>query len=115
MRTRIFFTIGLLYVSLSGLAQVPENVDYVAPENNGVIAVKKGDSWSILDAEANVIIEFRKDLVVLSNDDGTYPIFINDRCLIKKRIEGLDYYGYIDKSYLENRLFANFCLFHTIP
>ena len=32
----------------------------------------------------NIVIDFRSDLVSTETEDGTYPVFKNDRCLISK-------------------------------
>ena len=33
-----------------------------------------------------------------NSEPDNYPFFINDRCLVKKKIDGIDHYGYIDKK-----------------
>ena len=98
MKARILFTIGFVFISLVSFSQVIENVDYVSPEKDGIIAIKKGEKWSFIDTEANTLIDFRSDMVVMSNSDGDYPIIDSDRCLIKKKVDDQFYYGFIDKS-----------------
>ena len=98
MKTQNLIAIALLFVSTMTFSQILENVDYIAPEKDGLIAVKKGTKWSFIDVAANTLIDFRSDLVVMSNSDGNYPIFVNDRCLIKKQVDGSYHYGFIDKS-----------------
>ncbi len=98
MKTKSLITIALLFVTTAVFSQILDNVDYIAPEKDGVIAIKKGANWSFIDATAHTLIDFRSDLVVMSNSDGDYPIFVNDRCLIKKQVDGLYMYGFIDKS-----------------
>ena len=43
-------------------------------------------------------MDFRNDLVPTKTDNASYPIFSNDKCLIVEVKDGVNYYGYIDKS-----------------
>ncbi|NNC70737.1 MAG: WG repeat-containing protein [Flavobacteriaceae bacterium] len=98
MKTKILFTIGLFFISIVSFSQVFENVDYISPENQGIIAIKKGEEWSFIDTMGNTLVDFRNDLVVISNSDGKYPLMVNNRCLIKKKVDDMFLYGFIDKS-----------------
>lgn len=98
MKPKNLITTSLLFISLICYSQVIENADFISPENEGLIAVKKGENWSFINSNAETVIKFRTDLVAMSNNDGDYPIFINDRCLIRKKVDNQYYYGFIDQS-----------------
>lgn len=79
-------------------SQTKEELDFVAPLNDGVSAVKKNNSWGFINDKGDIIIAFRDDLVLTETDGYAYPIFKNNRCLISEKKEGILYFGYIDKS-----------------
>ncbi|WP_242158920.1 WG repeat-containing protein [Aestuariivivens sediminis] len=80
-------------------AQITEELDYIAPFNDGVAAVQKGNSWGFINHNGLLIIDFRDDLVTTAMADGyKYPVFNDDRSLISKKIDGILYFGYIDKT-----------------
>ena len=82
-------------VSLSS-AQNIVDADFISHMHNDMAAVKKGSEWGFIDAKGKLVIDFRNDLVVTSNQNGDYPIFENDRALISQSKDGINYYGYID-------------------
>ena len=73
------------------------DIDYISPFNDGLSAIKKGNSWGFIDASGDLVIDFRKDLVLTSVGDESYPIFNSGRCLIMKKKDGISYFGYINK------------------
>ncbi|GGK18115.1 hypothetical protein GCM10007962_10380 [Yeosuana aromativorans] len=79
-------------------AQTIENIDYISNFNDGLAAIKKNNQWAFINKEGNIVIDFRNDLVTTKLDNGDFPIFYNERCLIKKEHEGISYFGYIDTS-----------------
>jgi hypothetical protein len=90
--------VTMLLLPLLGFAQIIENVDYIAPFHNDAAAVKKGDKWGFMDKQGALLIDFRDDLVSTQIDDGAYPIFSGERCLISRDKDGIAYFGYIDKT-----------------
>lgn len=91
------FTLLLLFPFL-GISQTLENLDYISPFHNGLAAVKKGDQWAFIDQSGDIIINFRNDLVTSKFDDENYPVFHDDRCLIKSEKNGISYFGYINSQ-----------------
>ena len=79
-------------------AQSISNIDYISPEIDGVIAIKKTNQWAFINNQGEVIVDFRSDLVSTKSGNDSFPIFSNDRCLISVHKEGIEYFGYIDKS-----------------
>jgi len=80
------------------LAQTTEELDFVAPLNDGVAAVNKGNSWGFINDKGVIVVAFRDDLVLTETDGYEYPVFKNNRCLISKDKDGIIYFGYIDKT-----------------
>ena len=83
-------------------AQIIENVDDISPFYEEFSAIKKGDQWAFINSKGVKVIDFRDDLVCCKNETGiisdTYPVFSEGRCLIRNLIDGVYYYGYIDKN-----------------
>ncbi|WP_273565660.1 WG repeat-containing protein [Maribacter halichondriae] len=84
-----------------------EGLDEVAPFNEGLAAVRKGNQWGFIDKSGKLVIDFRKDLVWNKDADKTrqdvmgvrYPSFKDGRCLVKElKEEGIAHYGFIDKA-----------------
>jgi hypothetical protein len=97
-----------LWIPLLSFTQVLEDLDIIAPYNEGLAAVKKGDKWGFIDEKGNLVIDFRDDVVwndkaIESNTDITgikYPEFKNGRCLIQELLkdEEIYVYGFMDTS-----------------
>lgn len=97
------FIILLICVHLHvvSFAQIFNDVDEVTQLQGAIIAVKKGNQWGFIDKDGTVVIDFRNDFVLTSitSDSGVilmYPIFKDDRCLIKKLIDDTYYFGYVN-------------------
>tara|TARA_R110002049_G_scaffold55337_3_gene153605 strand:- start:8118 stop:8723 length:606 start_codon:yes stop_codon:yes gene_type:complete len=88
----------LLLIPVFVFAQTTEQLDFVAPFNDGLAAVKKNSSWGFINDEGNLVIAFRNDLVLTKTDDYEYPVFNDNRCLISENKKGVTYFGYIDKT-----------------
>ena len=99
--TSILFT---LLISFGLTAQLPKSLDEVAPFHEGLAAIRVGDEWAFIDDLGNLIIDFRDDIHwnrgAKASDDGVmavnYPRFSDGRCMVKKEIDGITYYGFID-------------------
>ncbi len=98
MKNAIILFITVLLIPIFGYSQSIENLEYISSFNEGVSAIKKNGQWAFINKEGTITIPFRNDLFITKNDDGSYPIFINNRCLIIKEKNGIVYFGYIDKS-----------------
>lgn len=79
-------------------AQPVENLDFISPFNEGLSAIKKDNQWAFINKEGAIVVNFRNDLVTTKCNDGEYPIFVNNRCLIVKVIGGISYFGYINTN-----------------
>ena len=88
----------LLIAPLLVNTQTIENLDYISPFHDGFAAVKKDNLWAFINTNGEIVINFRNDLVATNSEDGNYPIFIEGKCLIEKKIDGISYYGFIDTS-----------------
>ncbi|TGV04341.1 WG repeat-containing protein [Flavivirga rizhaonensis] len=88
----------LILIPVFAFAQTTEELDFVAPLNDGIAAVKKDNKWGFINNKGTIIIPFRGDLVLTETDSYNYPIFKNNRCLISENRKGIEYFGYIDKT-----------------
>ncbi|OIP49847.1 MAG: hypothetical protein COZ75_01475 [Flavobacteriaceae bacterium CG_4_8_14_3_um_filter_34_10] len=102
---KIFFLIGLFLLPLLMQAQTIKDVDFIAPILDGYAAVKKGNQWAFMNAQGNIVIDFRDDLV--ANEKGiagidlgvssqSYPLMLENRSIIKTMKDGIAYYGFIN-------------------
>ncbi|WP_299124334.1 WG repeat-containing protein [uncultured Winogradskyella sp.] len=98
MKKLAILCLALVIIPIFGFAQSIENLDFISPFHDDVAAIKKDGKWAFINKEAQLIIDYRTDLVLTENDDGHYPIFNNDRCQIVEIREGISYFGFIDKS-----------------
>lgn len=102
MKNLIIIVIFLQFQFVS-FAQIFNDVDEVTPFKDELAAIKKGNQWGFVSKEGTLIIDYRNDLVLTKIMDkmgkvSTYPAFNNERCLIKKLIGDIYYYGFIDKT-----------------
>ena len=87
-----------ILIPFLGFSQITDKLDYISPYNEGLSAVKKGNQWAFINLQGNIVIAFREDLVLTETDNKKYPIFINERCLVSEKKDGISYFGYIDTS-----------------
>ncbi len=87
-----------ILIPFLGFSQITDKLDYISPYNKGLSAIKKENQWAFINLQGNIVIAFRNDLVLTEIDNKKYPIFINERCLISEKKEGISYFGYIDTS-----------------
>lgn len=88
----------LLIIPVFVFTQITEELDFIAPFNEGLAAVEKDGSWGFVNDKGNLVIAFRNDLVLTEINGNTYPVFKNNRCIISEIKDGISYYGYIDMS-----------------
>jgi len=99
MRNIVIFIVGLS-LGFSGFSQVASEIDVVTPFQGELAAVKKGNSWGFINKSGLIVIDYRNDFVIRTNSDqrAKYPVFKDERCLIRKMINGKYYYGYLNKK-----------------
>lgn len=97
MKSVIILLIATMLIPNFGITQVIENLEYISPFNNEVSAIKKEGQWAFINKKGAIVIPFRNDLVSTKINDGSYPVFNSNRCLIIKKENGISYFGYIDK------------------
>lgn len=127
MKNFILVLICLQFYFVS-FAQIFNNLDEVTTSQGDLTAVRKGNQWGFINQNGTLVIDFRNDLVLTKNHVNpttvsTYPVFRNDRCLIKELINGTYFFGYIDKkgkavikpSYLNAHNFENGFAIVLIP
>ena len=91
---------------LNGYSQVLNDLEMVSPFRDGLASVKKDGKWGFIDESGDLVIDFRDDILGSPSASGLaaspelmeYPIFIEERCLIHKIIDGIEYFGFIDRS-----------------
>lgn len=98
MKKTVILLLTLIVFPFFGLAQNIENIDFISPLHNEVSAIKKDGKWAFINQKGDLIIDYRTDFVVEQNEDGTYPVFYNDRCKIVEVKAGISYFGFINKS-----------------
>ena len=88
-------------------AQELQDLSYVGSLHNGYAPVKKNNQWGFINSTGDLIVNFRNDLieneeVSVSGDLGVatqkVPVMQENRAIIKKNIQGVNYYGFIDKN-----------------
>lgn len=102
MKNLIIIIICLQF-HLASFAQIFSDIDEATPFQGEIAAVKKGNQWGFINNKGTLVIDFRSDLVLTSHIDKMghetyYPVFNNERCLIKKLIKDTYFFGYIDKT-----------------
>ena len=98
MKRAAILLLTIFLIPIVGFTQSMNDIDFIAPLNDGLIAVKKGNQWAFIDDKGALIIDYRDDLVSTSTDGISFPIFNDNKCIIKQNIDGIDQYGFIDKS-----------------
>ena len=98
MKKAIILLLTVLFIPVLSFTQTLENLEFVAPFNDDVAAIKKERQWGFINKQGDMVINFRNDLISSINNDGSYPVFYNNRCIIVKEKGGISYFGYIDKT-----------------
>ena len=87
-----------ILIPFLGFSQITDRLDYISPYNEGYSAVQKGEQWAFINQQGDIVIDFRNDLVLTEINNKKYPVFVNERCLISEKKDGISYFGYIDTS-----------------
>ncbi len=99
MKSILILITCLMILPFTVSSQIVENVDEITPFYEDLAAIRKGDKWAFINTKGDIVIDYRADLVMSQIEkEKSYPLFNNERCLIAKKIDGVNYYGYIDKS-----------------
>ena len=98
MKRLVAISMLILLIPLSAFNQVLSNLDFVSPFHDGLAAVQKGDAWGFINTDAELVVDFRTDLVLKEMNGTSYPVFNSGRCLIQQKKEGILYFGYIDAT-----------------
>ena len=94
-----------LMIPLLTFSQVIKDLDFIGPANEGHIPVLKNNKWGFINPKGEVVINFRSDLIhnektPTKNDVGEasqqIPRMQDGRIIIKKVIDEIPYYGFID-------------------
>lgn len=93
MKLAILITLLLTSLSFLSTAQVLTEVDEIAPFQEGLAGVKKGNSWGFVNDTGTLTIAYRKDIVVSPNGA---PVFSEGYCLVQEVRDGITLYGYIN-------------------
>ncbi|WP_338733429.1 WG repeat-containing protein [Mangrovimonas cancribranchiae] len=97
MKNTVILLLIIMLSTASTFSQSIEDIDYISPAHENMIAIKKNNQWAFINTEGDLVINFRTDLVSTNTEDGNYPMFNSKRCLIKTTKNGITYFGYIDK------------------
>ncbi|MFD1096290.1 WG repeat-containing protein [Salegentibacter chungangensis] len=101
-----FITAMLILFPLLAFSQTLGELDYIAPMNDRYSAVHKEGQWGFINSSGELVVDFRKDLIHNKetedqNEMGVeaqkYPLMQDNRSIIKKTIEDIPYYGFIDE------------------
>jgi hypothetical protein len=98
MKKVISLFLVILVFPIFGFTQSIENLDYISPFHDGLAAIKKNNEWAFINTNGEIVIDFRNDLVTTKYKGQNYPIFVDRRCLIEQKKEGISYFGYINTS-----------------
>ena len=98
MKKIAILLLTIFLIPIVGFTQSMNDIDFISPINDGLIAVKKGNQWAFIDDKGAIIIDYRDDLVSTSSNGMNFPIFNDNKCIIKKNIDGIYQYGFIDRG-----------------
>jgi len=87
-----------LILNFEGFSQIATAYDVVIPFEGELTAVKKDNQWGFINKNGELVVDYRNDFVLTKSKDDTtmYPVFKNERCMVKKLVNNANYYGFID-------------------
>lgn len=106
MKLGLLVTVFLM-IPLLAFSQVIQDLEFIGPANEGYIPVLKNNKWGFINSQGELTIDFRNDLVhnektSAKTDLGVasqqFPGMYDGRIIIKKVINEIPYYGFIDSS-----------------
>lgn len=95
---RILFLSLVFLIPLTSFSQSIDELDFVSPFHDDMAAVKKDNQWAFINTKGDIVINFRTDIAISDHSNIAYPIFVDDRCLIVEKNNGISYFGFIDKT-----------------
>ena len=103
MKKHIIFAMLAMF-PLFGSSQQLSELDEIAPFSEALAAVRRGGEWGFINEQGTLVIDFRDDLVWNAGADTSElgiagiasPTFRGGRCLVKKTLDGIPLYGFID-------------------
>lgn len=96
MKNTFLFVSCLVLLSFTTKAQIIADIDIITPFYEEFAAIKKESKWAFINPKGEIVIDYRDDLVTTKIDEQSYPLFKEGKCMIRKNIEGVYYYGYIN-------------------
>lgn len=102
-----FLVTVLFMIPLFTFSQIIQDLEFIGPENEGYIPVLKNNKWGFINSQGEVAVNFRSDLIhnektSSKTDVGVasqqIPCMRDGRIIIKKVIDEIPYYGFIDSS-----------------
>lgn len=89
------------------LGQTVKNADFISPLEDGFAAVRVSNQWGFMNEKGMLTVNLRDDLIY--NESPTtivdlgvasmnFPLMIEDRAIVKKTIDGITYYGFINSQ-----------------
>lgn len=103
----LYFLFICLFVYSQSNSQILNEIDECFPFQGYFAAIKQDGKWGFINREGVQVINFRNDLVVEKSSQNVcnsefestiHPVLSDNRCLIKKLINGVYYYGYINEK-----------------
>lgn len=91
----LIIPIFFLSLAINLNAQTLSQIENIGTFQEGLIAIKKGNTWGFIDTNGTLVIDFRDDLVALPKSP---PVFNNGLCLIEEMRDGISYFGYINTN-----------------
>jgi hypothetical protein len=98
MKKAIIFWAVLLVMPFHIFSQDLVSLEYISPFNEGLAAIKKEGQWAFINYKGEVVVDYRSDLVPTITNDDSYPVFMDGRCIIEQKKDGISYFGYIDAT-----------------
>lgn len=94
----LLFLIFCLLFSGPSFSQIVTDVDAIYSFYGELSAVRKSGTWGFINKEGVLKINYRSDIVLNNDSNEKYPIFKNGRCLVKRLIDNIYMYGFIDEK-----------------
>ncbi|MFO7719771.1 MAG: WG repeat-containing protein [Gillisia sp.] len=106
MKLGLWLTVFLM-IPLLTFSQVIQDLEFIGPAHEGHFPVLKNNKWGFINSKGEVAVNFRSDLIhnektSSKTDVGVasqqIPRMHDGRIIIKKVIDEIPYYGFIDSS-----------------
>lgn len=103
---KLLILIVCFSINSVAFSQILSDIDEIYPFHGDFAAIKNANQWAFIDKDGNKAIDFRDDLVLTNkvnnlNQETSYPVFYEGRCLIRKLIANTYYFGFINEKGVE--------------